>query len=58
MKEFFQLGVMPEDRFRSVADMERRERVLRILNGVTGLVFPLLIMAQVFFFLIMALAFG
>jgi hypothetical protein len=46
MKGFFQhSSPKPEDQHKSVADLEQRERVVRIMNGLMGLIFPLLVMA-------------
>ncbi len=59
MKGFFQSGSpKPEDLYRSVAEIEQRERLIQIMNGAVGLIFPLLIAVQVLFFLVMALLFG
>jgi hypothetical protein len=48
MNGFFQSGTpRPEDRYISVAETERHERLIRIMNGAAGLVLPLLVMVYV-----------
>ena len=48
MNGFFQSGTpRPEDRYISVAETERHERLIRTMNGAAGLILPLLVMVYV-----------